>query len=100
MVAIDIQEDKLKNVVQEINDNGGEAIAVFIDVSKEVDWKQVVKEAVSKFTKIDVLINNAGISGDLTLNTVTTTEEEWKKVIGVNLKGVYLGMKNVIPEMQ
>src|SRR5690554_4711851 len=63
VVATDIQEEKLQQIVESIKTEGGDAVAVKHDVSSEKDWKNVVKEAVKSFGQIDILINNAGIGG-------------------------------------
>ena len=100
VVATDIQFEKVKSVVNEIIENGGQAISLKHNVASEDEWKNVVSAAVDTFGKVDVLVNNAGISSDLTAKTTTTSIEEWNKVIDIDLKGVFLGMKYVIPEMQ
>src|SRR5688572_20207173 len=63
VVATDVQADSLNSVVKEITDNGGDAIAIEHNVTSEEQWAKVVQEAVSKYGKIDILINNAGIGG-------------------------------------
>jgi NAD(P)-dependent dehydrogenase (short-subunit alcohol dehydrogenase family) len=100
VVATDIQSEKVESVVKEIKENGGEAISLKHDVANEDGWKDVVNKAVENFGKVDVLVNNAGITGDLAAGAADTDTEEWDKVIDVDLKGVFLGMKYVIPEMQ
>jgi 3-oxoacyl-[acyl-carrier protein] reductase len=88
LVLCDVMEDAVNAVCQEIRDMGGEAIAVTTDVTKSADVDNVVKQALDKFGRIDCLINNAGITADSTL--LKMTEDQWDKVIAVNLKGVYL----------
>lgn len=100
VVATDVQIEKLQSVVREINDRGGEAIALQQDVASEEEWINVVKAALITFGKVNVLVNNAGISGDLSAKAENTDIEEWDKVMDINLKGVFLGMKHVIPEMK
>src|SRR5690606_12586689 len=63
VVATDIQADKVNAVAEESTGAGGEAISFNHDVTKQEDWDMVVKETVSRFGKIDILINNAGIGG-------------------------------------
>ena len=100
VVATDIQEDNLNKLVEEIKADGGEAVGVKHNVASAKDWDHVREEAVKAFGTINVLINNAGITGDYSKNAETTDEEEWQKVIDINLKSVYLGMSRVIPEMK
>ncbi|MBI3034356.1 SDR family oxidoreductase [Candidatus Woesearchaeota archaeon] len=73
------------------------AIFIKADVSKNSDAKKLVADTVKKFGKLDVLFNNAGIVrwG----NAVDTKEEDWNRVIDVNLKGAFLCSKYAIPEM-
>lgn len=97
VVVTDVQNDKVKAVVEEIIENGGEAIGFFHDVSSEEKWIQVVKETVEKFGKVDILVNNAGITIQKSLHE--TSVEEWNKVMNINLTGAFLGMKHVLPVM-
>jgi len=88
-----------EETVRTIREAGGEAIFVKADVSKAEDVKNMVKTAVDTYGKLDVLYNNAGIGEVETVPTAEVKEENWDKVIAVNLKGVFLGMKYAIPEM-
>lgn len=97
VVVTDVQEDKVKEVVAEINENGGSAVGYFHDVTSEDDWRKVVKNAINKFGKIDILVNNAGISINVKLHEITM--DQWNKVMSINLTGSFLGMKHVIPNM-
>lgn len=83
---------------RELTDNGSEAIFVQTDVSKRAEVEAFVRAAVETFGRVDCAANNAGIAGPMA-STVDTTEETWDRVLGVNLKGVWLGMKYQIPEM-
>ncbi|RPA63684.1 glucose 1-dehydrogenase [Aerococcus agrisoli] len=101
VVATDLVTDHLEAVVKEINEAGGEAIAVKHNVASADDWKNVVDQAVAKFGTVDILVNNAGIADKSALSTAETVEEdEWERVMNVNLKSVYLGMKQVLPIMR
>lgn len=98
IVVTDIQEDKVKEVVAEIQANGGEAIGLKHNVTSEEDWANVVKEAVDAFGKIDILVNNAGISHDKAFEA--TTIEEWDRVMSINLTSIFFGQKAVLPIMK
>ncbi|MBB6445481.1 acetoacetyl-CoA reductase [Bacillus benzoevorans] len=74
-------------MVAEIEEIGGEAYAVQADVSKSEDAAKLVQAAVEKFGQLDILVNNAGITRDTTFKKMT--EEDWRKVIDVNLNSVY-----------
>ncbi|MGB6178897.1 SDR family NAD(P)-dependent oxidoreductase, partial [Carnobacterium sp.] len=79
---------------------GGEALAIKHNVASGEDWDTVSQEAKKSFGKIDVLINNAGITGNYTKTAETTDEAEWQKVMDINLKSIYLGINRVIPVMK
>jgi NAD(P)-dependent dehydrogenase (short-subunit alcohol dehydrogenase family) len=94
----DVLEDEGRKLEAEINATGGEALFVRLDVTSEADWQKAVEAAVTRFGKLDVLVNNAGISGRGRVED--TTVEEWDQVMEVNAKGVFLGTKVVIPAMR
>jgi NAD(P)-dependent dehydrogenase (short-subunit alcohol dehydrogenase family) len=98
VAAIDINEAQVKETADEIAKNGGSAIALRADVSKTEDIKRVVDETVAKFGGLNVLYNNAGIEGES--NFVSNmTEEQFDRVIAINLRGVFLGMKYALPHL-
>jgi NADP-dependent 3-hydroxy acid dehydrogenase YdfG len=85
--------------VEELTGKGfSDIIAVQADVANEEDMNRVVQSTLDKFGQIDILVNNAGI-GFFKL-TEEVTLEEWKKVFEVNVQGVFLGAKVVIPHMK
>ena len=98
VVVGDVLEAEGKRVVDTITGAGGQARFVKLDVTREDDWKAAVGAAVSAFGKLDVLVNNAGISG--TFDPDTMSVSAWDKLMDVNAKGVFLGMKYGIPEIQ
>src|SRR5262245_59839944 len=98
VVAGDIQEAQGKAVVDAVNKGGGEAIFVRLDVTKEGDWANAVKTAVSRFGKLTTLINNAGIYWPQGIEAETM--EGWNKMVAVNQTGVWLGMKAAVPAMR
>jgi NAD(P)-dependent dehydrogenase (short-subunit alcohol dehydrogenase family) len=81
-----------------IRQNGGEATAVTADVTRSEDVKAYVKAAIEAYGQIDCFFNNAGIEGKLAA-TAEYDEAMFDAVIGVNLKGVFLGLRHVLPEM-
>ena len=85
----------LDGVVREIEKNGGQALAVTADVTSEQQVNQLVEKALAKFQKVDILVNSHGIQGPLKTNVAEYSEEDWNKVMGVNLTGVFLCCKVV-----
>src|SRR5215475_4070310 len=81
-----------------IRQNDGDAVAVTADVTKVADVKAYVKAAVETYGRIDCFFNNAGIEGKLA-PTAEYDEAVFDAVIGVNVKGVFLGLRHVLPEM-
>ena len=76
---------------------GGSARFMHLDVTSETDWAKVAAAALLDFGRIDILINNAGVSGsDPDLLSMAT----WDQQMSINAKGVFLGLRTVIPEMQ
>jgi NAD(P)-dependent dehydrogenase (short-subunit alcohol dehydrogenase family) len=96
VAVVDWIEDE--ETMKLIKTAGGEAIFIKCDVSQESEVRAMVAQTVSTFGRIDYAFNNAGIEG-ATAPTHEVTEENWEKVIGVNLKGVWLCMKYEIPHM-
>jgi NAD(P)-dependent dehydrogenase (short-subunit alcohol dehydrogenase family) len=94
----DVLEDEGRKLEAEINAAGGEALFIRLDVTREADWQKAVEAAVERFGKLDVLVNNAGISGRGRVED--TAVEEWDHVMEVNAKGVFLGTKVAIPAMR
>ncbi len=80
--------DAAEVVVKEINESGGEAIALQADVSKAEEVDNLLKQTLEKFSRIDILVNNAGITRDSLL--LRMKPEDWQAVIDLNLTGVFL----------
>lgn len=84
-------EDKAKEVVNEIKNNGGDAIAIKCNVADMQQCEAMITQAVEAFGKIDILVNNAGITRDNLI--LKMKEEEFDQVIDANLKGTYNTVK-------
>jgi len=97
VVVADWSEEGGKETVKEIENQGGESIFVKTDVSKKEDVEKMKNECLKNFGRIDILVNNAGILKFSVFHE--TPEEDWDKIIDVNLKSVFLCSKAVIPEM-
>lgn len=98
VVVADVNIEKGKETVSIIKDAGGEALFVKVDVSKAAEVEAMVDKAVASYGRLDYACNNAGIGGEAGV-TADCTEENWDRVIDVNLKGVWLCMKYEIKQM-
>ena len=96
VLLVDMNEDALKKTAEELGGKNVQYTAA--DVTKSEDVQRYVNDAVKAFGKIDVFFNNAGIEG-VVKPVVDYPEEVFDKVIAVNVKGVWLGNKYVLPEM-
>jgi NAD(P)-dependent dehydrogenase (short-subunit alcohol dehydrogenase family) len=97
VMCADINAEGAEAVARTISDTGGDAASITVDVAQEDDVKRMVAETVSRWGRLDVLYNNAGIGTGGPVTQVT--EEDWDHLIDINLKGVFLGCKHAIPEM-
>ena len=98
-VAIgDVLEEAGKRTEAEINQSGGQALFVPLDVTSEQSWLDAIGATVAKFGRLDILVNNAGVSAHGMIEF--TTEADWDRVMDVNSKGPFLGTKAAIPEMR
>jgi NAD(P)-dependent dehydrogenase (short-subunit alcohol dehydrogenase family) len=97
VVIGDISEDDGKAVEAQIAEAGGQALFIRLDVTQEADWAKAVDQAVSSFGKLDVLVNNTGISSRTF--TDDTAIDAWDKIMEINSKGVFLGTRAAVPKM-
>jgi len=97
VTVVDVNEPDGRAVVQTIIDEGGQAIFVCGDVSRAEDCQLAVRQTVEQLGKLDILFNNAGIIRRLSV--IETSEEEWDRVMAINVKSVFLLSKYVIPIM-
>ncbi len=98
VAVTDVDVSKGPLVVEEIRSRGGDAIFINHDVSDESGWEHVVKLAVERYKKVDVLVNNAGVA--LAKDVEHTTLAEWSWLMSINLDGVFLGTKHAILAMK
>src|SRR3990172_4687410 len=99
VVLADWDEARGEHLMLDLRHRGAQCVFVKTDVSQPEDVESMVRETVSAFGRLDVIFNNAGIEGEMNKPTAGCTLENWHRVIGVNLTGVFLGMKCAIPEM-
>ena len=94
----DVAEEEGRSVADNIIKSGGDVFFSKLDITSEDDWATTVNEVVSRFGKLDVLVNNAAINHVGTVEE--TTAEDWDRVMEVNAKGAFLGTKAAIPAMR
>ena len=93
------RSDLGEQIAKGIRNENGNAVFIKADVSKEKDVKELIKYSLSEFSKIDVLFNNAGINEKKMSIVTDETKNSWDKILDVNLSGMFLMIKYVIPEM-
>ncbi|OIJ31338.1 SDR family NAD(P)-dependent oxidoreductase [Staphylococcus sp. LCT-H4] len=89
-----------QTTVDEITKNGGQAQFFKVDIANEDNVKNAVEATVQTFGKINVLYNNAGVMPEADNSVVNTSEDVWDLVMNINVKGIFLMTKYVIPEME
>ncbi|MGE4555097.1 MAG: SDR family NAD(P)-dependent oxidoreductase [Candidatus Paceibacterota bacterium] len=97
VIVTDISQEDCQRVVQEIQNQGGEAMALKLDVTDSVEIDEVVKKIIETYGKIDILVNNAGVCPFKPF--LELTEEDWDFVLNINLKGYFLTAQRVAKEM-
>ncbi len=98
VVAVDRDGAAAEATAGIVRQGGGEALAVTADVTKSAEVAAYVKTTIAKYGRIDCFFNNAGIEGKVA-PTADYDEAVFDAVIGVNVKGVFLGLRHVLPEM-
>ncbi len=98
LVLADIDVAGGEETVAQVRKTGGDAIFVRTDVSKAAEVEALVQRTVTHYGRLDCAFNNAGIDGEMG-RTAEYSEEDWDRVVDVNLKGVWLCMKHEIPQM-
>jgi len=97
VACVDLRLEAAEETVETIKRQGGQAIAISADATKETGAKKIVDGVISNFGKIDILFNNVGVGlGDRGLKI---TEKDWDMVMNTNLKSIMAGCKYVVPEM-
>ena len=99
VVVADIKKGLGEGNLQEIKQAGGQALFVEADVSQKADADRMVAETLKEFGRLDILVNNAGINY-LTPILEEVNEEEWDRVLAVNVKGVYFCMSAAVDPMK
>jgi 3(or 17)beta-hydroxysteroid dehydrogenase len=94
----DVDAQAAEQVASEIRDGSGVAEATRLDVAEESAWMAAIESILTRYERIDVLVNNAGVS--VAEPIAETTLDEWRRVLSVNLDGVFLGTKHAILAMR
>jgi NAD(P)-dependent dehydrogenase (short-subunit alcohol dehydrogenase family) len=97
VMCADMNEDGAAKTAARIIDLGGQAASFKVDVTKEAEVQALVADTVKRWERVDVMFNNAGIEFGIPVTQVS--EMQWDSLIDVNLKGVFLGCKHVLPQM-
>jgi len=98
VVVADVLEEEGRRVAADITKANGAAIFRRLDVSSEAEWKATVDTTLAEFGKLDILVNDAGLSGSAVEDLFDTAA--WDRLMAVNVRGVFLGMKFAIPLMK
>jgi 3(or 17)beta-hydroxysteroid dehydrogenase len=98
VILTDIDEPGIQNAAEEIRRTGTEAISVKHDVTSESEWSMVIGRTLDLFGRLDILVNNAGVI--IYKKIIDTSLAEWKRLMSVNLDGVFLGTKFAIEAMR
>jgi NAD(P)-dependent dehydrogenase (short-subunit alcohol dehydrogenase family) len=98
VVAVDVNQATAAETASQIVAQGGRALALRADVSKTDDVKEMFRHTVEKFGRLDIVYNNAAIIEE-TVELGELSDEDFDRVIAINLRGVYLGMKYALPHL-
>ena len=98
VIAVDLNKKGLKETTLKIHEKNGKAISVMADITKKDDINRIVTSAVNNFGRIDILVNCAGICQIRNIEDIT--EEEWDKMMSINLKGTFFLCQSVLKEMK
>jgi NAD(P)-dependent dehydrogenase (short-subunit alcohol dehydrogenase family) len=98
VIVADIAAETGQHVAEEITRNGGKALSVPLDVTDEAAWQTAIEQVLHVFGRLDIAVNNAGVAVSRPVADMTLSE--WRRVLQVNLDGVFLGTRHAIRAMQ
>jgi NAD(P)-dependent dehydrogenase (short-subunit alcohol dehydrogenase family) len=99
LIIADMNEDGGQQTVHMITENGGEAVFVQVDVSSASQIEAMISKTLETYGRLDCSFNNAGTEGTTMVSTIDYKEEDWNRVLSINLTGVWLCMKYEIAQM-
>lgn len=99
VVITDVLAEEAKRTVEEVHNKGREGFFVKCDVSNSGQVQRMIDQVIKKFGKVDILVNNAGIGG-VPKSITEISEEEWDRLLSIDLKGYFLCCKAVVPHMK
>jgi NAD(P)-dependent dehydrogenase (short-subunit alcohol dehydrogenase family) len=97
VALVDIQMENIENLVRKISNLGRKVFFKRMDVRNQIEVEEIVQRVVKEFGRLDILINNAGLN--IAVVAKRTTEEEWNKLMDINLKGTFLCCQAVFEPM-
>ena len=95
----DVKEDAVREAAEQLVSEGHRAIAIPCDVSDDAQLKALIERTVAEFGRLDAAFNNAGVMARVA-STADSTREDWDRVIGINLRGVWSCMKYELRQME
>src|SRR5467141_1422124 len=99
VVLADVKDEAVRKAAEQLVSEGHRALAIRCDVSDDAQVEQMVERTVSEFGRLDAAFNNAGVMARI-VPTADSTREEWDRVIGINLRGVWSCMKYELRQME
>jgi 3-oxoacyl-[acyl-carrier protein] reductase len=101
VLLADVQADKVQAAARHLRSGNGPCLAVGVDVTRAREVEGMVRTALDAFGHVDILVNNAGGSGTVGVADIEETSEElWDRIVGANLKGVFLCCRAIVPHMK
>jgi NAD(P)-dependent dehydrogenase (short-subunit alcohol dehydrogenase family) len=97
ILVMDVSAEGIRETEQMLSAEGEGHLSFQGDVTRDADWKEALSLVTERYGRLDVLFNNAGTN--LVKSVTETTEEEWGRIIDLNLKGTFLGVKHALPVM-
>src|SRR5437868_1919749 len=98
VVVADMLDNEGKKIAAEITQANGAAMYQHLDVTSETEWQAAIAATLAAYGKLDILVNDAGISGSAVEDLFDTAA--WERIMGINATGTFLGMKHAIPAMR